>query len=69
MLFRSHEQLVEGPSKMVMIPPRHYVVIGNPIIRNKEGQPETDEYGNIRLKHGDEEIRDTKEPFALYPGE
>jgi len=52
-----------------MIPPRHYVVIGNPIIRNKDGQPETDEYNNIRLKHGDEEIRDTKEPFALYPGE
>jgi len=64
-----HEQLVEGPSKMVMIPPRHYVVIGNPVIRNKDGHPETDEYGNIRLKHGDEEIRDSKDPFPLYPGE
>jgi len=65
---QEHEQVVEGPEKMLMIPPRHYCVIANPIIRKGEA-PDTDENGNIRLKHGDEEIRGEQEPFPLYPGE
>jgi len=65
---QEHEQVVEGPEKMLMIPPRHYCVIANPIIR-KGDAPDVDENGNIRLKHGDEEIRGEQEPFPLYPGE
>jgi major vault protein len=66
---QEHEQVVEGPEKMLMIPPRHYCVIANPVIRNDSGAPDVDENGNIRLKHGDEEIRGEQEPFPLYPGE
>lgn len=29
----------------------------------------TDQYGQVKLKHGDSEIRFEQEPFALYPGE
>ena len=50
---------------MLMIPPRHYCVIANPIIRNEDGSIDTDEFGNSRLKHGDEEIRGEQEPFPL----
>jgi len=64
-----HEQIIDGPNKMVMIPPRHYCVIANPVIRKEDGTPLVDEFNNIRLKHGDEEIRGEQEPFPLYPGE
>jgi len=66
---QEHEQVVEGPCKMVMIPPRHYCVIANPIIRDADGNATYDEYQNVRLKHGDEEIRGEQEPFPLFPGE
>jgi major vault protein len=54
---------------MVMIPPRHYCIIANPIIRGADKKPQTDEHGQIKLRHGDEEIRFEQDPFPLYPGE
>ena len=60
---------------MVMIPPRHYCVIANPVVLDEDKQPIFDivdaEHGvkNIRLRHGDEEIRGERDPFPLYPGE
>ncbi|HEY9704097.1 MAG TPA: colicin uptake protein, partial [Allocoleopsis sp.] len=36
---------------------------------NNENQPIFDEYNQIKLRYGDEEIRFTQEPFPLYPGE
>jgi major vault protein len=54
---QDHEKVVSGPEPMVLLPPRHYCIIANPIIRDGEGKPRTDEHGQIKLRHGDEEIR------------
>jgi major vault protein len=66
---QDHEKIVEGPSQMIMIPPRSYCIISNPIVRNKDGSIVRDAQGNIKLRFGDEEIRFEQEPFPLYPGE
>ena len=29
----THEEVVEGPSPMIQIPPAHYIQIGNPVVR------------------------------------
>lgn len=54
---------------MLMVPPRHYCVIANPVVRANDNQVQYDQFNNVRLKHGDEEIRFEQEPFALHPGE
>jgi major vault protein len=64
-----HEKIVEGPSQMIMVPPRSYCIISNPVVRNKDGSLVRDAQGNIKLRFGDEEIRFEQEPFPLYPGE
>jgi len=65
---QDHEKVVAGPTEMILIPPRHYCVIANPVAR--EGRKViTDGNGNAKLRHGDEEIRFQQEPFPLYPGE
>jgi len=66
---QDHEKLVFGPEPTVMIPPRNYAIIGNPVVRDKDGNVVLDSHGQVRLKHGDEEIRFQQEPFPLYPGE
>lgn len=69
---QEHEKVVFGPEDMIKIPPRHYVIIGNPVIRDAEKKVVLDEYDNAKLKFGDEEIRfenTLEEPFPLYPGE
>lgn len=66
---QEHEKVVLGPEEMLKIPPRHYVVISNPVVRNEKGLPVTDDSGNVKLRFGDEEIRFDKDPFPLYPGE
>jgi len=66
---QDHEKVVFGPEPMVMIPPRHYCVIANPVVRLADGTPVFDEFKNAKLRHGDEEIRTDPEPFALFPGE
>jgi major vault protein len=66
---KEHEQIVVPPREMIMIPPRHYCIISNPIVRDAEGVAQFDEYGNARLRHGDQEVRFEQKPFALYPGE
>jgi major vault protein len=66
---QEHEKVVDGPSPMVMIPPRHYAIIANPVITGKDGLAAKDDHGNVKLRHGDEEIRFEQEPFPLYPGE
>eukprot|EP01120_Amphizonella_sp_Union-15-10_P006387 TRINITY_DN2037_c0_g1_i1.p1 TRINITY_DN2037_c0_g1~~TRINITY_DN2037_c0_g1_i1.p1 ORF type:complete len:422 (-),score=73.31 TRINITY_DN2037_c0_g1_i1:132-1397(-) len=67
-----HEKVVFGPSLMVTIPPRHYAVIDNPVIRktlNGVSAVVVDEYGQAKLRHGDKEVRLEQDPFPLYPGE
>lgn len=66
---QDHEKVALGPEPMVMIPPRNYCIIANPVIRDQAKKPLTDEHGQIKLRHGDEEIRFEQEPFPLYPGE
>jgi len=66
---QEHEKVLTGPDAMVIIPPRHYAIISNPVQRNNKGEPEKNEHGNYKLRHGDEEIRYQQDPFPLYPGE
>ena len=67
---QDHEKLVAGPDPMIMISPRHYCIIANPVVRESEsGDVAYDHAGQVRLRHGDEEIRGEQDPFALFPGE
>jgi major vault protein len=67
---QEHEKLVAGPEQMVMIPPRHYAIIQNPVQRSpKDNTPIFDESRQYKIRHGDEEIRREQDPFPLYPGE
>nr|WP_293110147.1 hypothetical protein [Okeania sp. SIO2F4] len=53
----------------MVVPPRHYCVVANPVLRNSAGQLVADNYGQIRFKYGDREIRFAQDPFPLCPGE
>lgn len=66
---QDNEKVVEGPSKMVIIPPNHYCTVSNPVQRSAEGEIQFDTYGQAKLMHADLEVRLTQEPFPLYPGE
>jgi major vault protein len=66
---RDHERLVLKPSPMIIVPPRHYCAVANPVLRNDEGTPVADQHGQIKLRYGDREIRLAQDPFPLYPGE
>jgi major vault protein len=66
---QDHETILGQPEPMVMIPPRHYCIISNPIERDGKGVPVLEKSGQVKLRHGDEEIRFTQDPFVLYPGE
>lgn len=66
---RDHERLVFGPEGMVVVPPRYYCSVGNPVMRDANGQPQFDSSGQVRLLHGDLEMRFAQDPFPLYPGE
>jgi len=55
---------------MIMVPPRHYCIIENPVVRDENGQVIKDKHGQVRLRHSDQEIRfESADPFPLYPGE
>eukprot|EP01125_Pyxidicula_operculata_P006727 TRINITY_DN230_c2_g1_i2.p1 TRINITY_DN230_c2_g1~~TRINITY_DN230_c2_g1_i2.p1 ORF type:complete len:231 (-),score=46.80 TRINITY_DN230_c2_g1_i2:938-1630(-) len=74
LLCKDQEQAVVGPIKMIIIPPRHYAVINNPVVRKKQKDDGTevvvfDKYGQVQLRHGDREVRFHQPPFPLYPGE
>ena len=60
------------PERMIVIPPRHYITIKNPVLRDINNKILYDNLGQIKLKHGEEEIRTyksvNKRPFPLYPG-
>jgi len=64
-----HQTVVQKETPMIIIPPRHYCIISNPILKNAEGGVVTDAHGQVKLRHGDEEVRFEQEPFPLYPGE
>jgi len=66
---QDHEKVVGGPEPMIIIPPRNYCIIANPVTRDEKGRIVTDSTGQVKYRHGDEEIRFEQDPFPLYPGE
>ena len=55
---------------MIIIPPRHYCVIENPVTKDNKNQVLFDENGQAKLSFADSEIRFSGgDPFPLYPGE
>ena len=58
-----------GPERMIIIPPRHYCVVENPVMRDNSGEIVVDASGQTRLCHADLDVRLAQEPFPLYPGE
>lgn len=62
-------RVVFGPEKMIVVPPRHYCVVENPVIKDADGDVVMDSAGQIKLQHADQEIRLAQDPFPLYPGE
>jgi major vault protein len=66
---QDHERLVLEQQAMIIVPPRHYCTIANPVLRDEQGQPISDTHGQIKLAYGETEIRFSQEPFPLYPGE
>jgi len=66
---QEHEKVLLGPEPMIMIPPRHYCVIQNPVVRNEKRAVVKEGNSQVKLRHGDEEIRFEQDPFPLYPGE
>lgn len=66
---QDNERILFSPSPMVTVPPRHYCVVANPVCRDGQGSVLLDVTGQVRLRHGDQEIRLAQDPFPLYPGE
>lgn len=54
---------------MIIVPPRHYCIVKNPIILGDDDEPKQDTHGNVRVRFGDSEVRHTRPPFPLYPNE
>ncbi|KAL4223159.1 hypothetical protein ACF0H5_016631 [Mactra antiquata] len=66
---QDNERVVVGPEKMITVPPRHYCVIENPTLKDKDSKVVLDASGQVKLLHADQEIRQAQDPFPLYPGE
>ncbi|HEY9838596.1 MAG TPA: hypothetical protein V6D27_17060, partial [Vampirovibrionales bacterium] len=66
---RDGERLILKPQPSIVVAPRHYCIVANPVMRDEHGEPLTDPRGQIKLRYGDREIRLSQEPFPLYPGE
>lgn len=47
-------QVILGPEKMITIPPRHYCIVENPVLRDKDGRVLIDANGQIKLGHADQ---------------
>ena len=39
---------------MITIPPRHYCIVENPVLRDKDSQVVVDTNGQIKLAHADQ---------------
>lgn len=68
---QDNESVVLGPEKMITIPPRHYCIVQNPVLRDAAtNEIVVDEATKqVKLRHSELEVRRTTEPFPLYPGE
>jgi len=66
---QDNERVVFGPEKMITVPPRHYCIIENPVLRDADGKIVFDKVGQAKLLHADQDIRLVQDPFPLFPGE
>jgi len=66
---KDNEVVLLNPERMITVPPRHYCVVLNPVLRDENLQVLLDNLGQARLQHAEDEIRLQQEPFPLYPGE
>jgi major vault protein len=56
----------------VTLPPLHYCIIEDPVIKDDAGELVYDKHGQVKINLGDSEIRTAmifKQPFPLYFGE
>ena len=68
-LFQNIFRVSFGPEKMLIIPPRNYCVVENPVMKDKDNKVVYDQSGEAKLVFADLEIRFSQDPFPLYPGE
>ena len=68
---KDNEKVLQPPTKMVLVPPRHYCVVRNPVVTDPDsgGEVQRDALGQAKLQHGDTEVRLSQDPFPRYPGE
>jgi len=69
---QENEQIVKPATDMIKLPPNHYCVIKNPVVRDEEGQIVESEYGECKVRFEELEIRTQQsypDPFPLYPYE
>lgn len=69
-----HETILSGesPVPMLSLSPETYLKIQNPVLKNSKGEAELDEFGQVKLNHGEYQYRfyeEYNQPFPLYPGE
>ena len=60
---KDNERVVLPPTKMIVIPPRHFCVIRNPVARNEQKELVLDELGQVVLQHAESEVR-LEQPFS-----
>ena len=66
---QDNEKVIYGPEKMITIPPRHYCIVENPVLKDKENKIVFDQSDQAKLAFADLEFRFGRDPFPLYPGE
>ena len=67
---KEEEKVVLGPEPMISIPPRHFCLVQNPVMRDPEtGDVQLMEGGQAMVRYGDSELRFAQDPFPLYPME
>ncbi|XP_043942230.1 major vault protein [Protopterus annectens] len=66
---QDNERVLFPPEKMIVVPPRHYCIIQNPVVRDDDLKVVFDELGQAKLRHADQEVRLAQDPFPLHPGE
>ena len=66
---KDNERVLFAPQQMIIVPPRHFCVIRNPVAKDANGQVVLDRLGQLKLLHAETEVRLEQDPFPLYPGE
>eukprot|EP00092_Neocalanus_flemingeri_P005149 GFUD01005538.1.p1 GENE.GFUD01005538.1~~GFUD01005538.1.p1 ORF type:complete len:863 (-),score=254.03 GFUD01005538.1:183-2771(-) len=66
---KDNEMVLMNPERMITVPPRHYCIIQNPVVRDENQQVVRDNLEQVMLEHAEEEIRLQQDPFPLFPGE